>query len=90
MKVLWIAEGRTARDETAFRYILATAHRLRAAGKRMSGTAIIDSYERAYAVAQAVGADGRNGRSHRRPGGFARQVGRKAHAAAFSSPRRGS
>ncbi|MGO2637344.1 replication initiation protein [Corynebacterium variabile] len=59
VKVLWITEGRAARDETAFRYALATAHRLRAAGKRMSDAAIIDAYERAYAVAQAVGADGR-------------------------------
>lgn len=59
VKVLWITEGRSARDETAFRYALATAHRLRAAGKRMSDAAIIDAYERAYAVAQAVGADGR-------------------------------
>jgi len=60
VKVLWITEGRAARDETAFRYALATAHRLRADGKRMSDAAIIDAYERAYAVAQAVGADGRS------------------------------
>lgn len=40
-------------------YALATAHRLRAAGKRMSDATIIDAYERAYVVAQAVGADGR-------------------------------
>lgn len=59
VKVLWITEGRAARDETAFRHALAEAHRLRAAGKRMSDAAIIDAYERAYGIAQAVGADGR-------------------------------
>lgn len=59
VKFLWITEGRAARDETAFRYALAEAHRLRAAGERMSDSAIIAAYERAYAVAQAVGADGR-------------------------------
>lgn len=59
VKVLWITEGRAARDETAFRHALAEAHRLRAAGKRMSDAAIIDAYERAYGIAQAIGADGR-------------------------------
>ena len=59
VKVLWVTEGRAARDETAFRHALATAHQLRAAGKRMTDAAIIDAYERAYAVAQAVGADSR-------------------------------
>lgn len=59
VRVLWISEGRAARDETSFRHALAEAHRLRAAGKRMSDAAIIDAYERAYNVAQAVGADGR-------------------------------
>ncbi|WP_288630801.1 replication initiation protein [uncultured Corynebacterium sp.] len=59
VKVLWLSEGRAARDETAFRHALATAHQLRAAGKRMSDAAIIDAYEKAYNVAQAVGADNR-------------------------------
>jgi hypothetical protein len=59
VKVLWVTEGRAARDETSFRHALATAHQLRAAGKRMTDAAIIDAYERAYAVAQAVGADSR-------------------------------
>lgn len=59
VKVLWLSEGRAARDETAFRNALATAHQLRAAGKRMSDAAIIDAYEKAYNVAQAVGADNR-------------------------------
>ncbi|MGP5138082.1 replication initiation protein [Corynebacterium variabile] len=59
VKVLWLSEGRAARDETAFRHALATAYQLRAAGKRMSDAAIIDAYEKAYNVAQAVGADNR-------------------------------
>ncbi len=59
VKVLWLSEGRAARDETAFRHALATAHQLREAGKRMSDAAIIDAYEKAYNVAQAVGADNR-------------------------------
>ncbi|GAC81973.1 Replicase family protein [Gordonia malaquae] len=59
VKVLWVSQGRAARDETAFRHALAEAHRLRAAGQRMSDAKIIDAYERAYAVAHAVGADGR-------------------------------
>ncbi len=59
VKVLWTAEGRAARDETAFRHALAEAHRLRSSGQRMSDAKIIDAYERAYAIAQAVGADGR-------------------------------
>lgn len=59
VKVLWTAEGRAARDETAFRHALAEAHRLRSAGQRMSDAKIIDAYERAYAIAHAVGADGR-------------------------------
>lgn len=59
VKVLWITTTRTARDETAFRHALAEAHRLRAAGKRMTDAAIIDAYERGYAVAHAVGADNR-------------------------------
>lgn len=61
VRVRWADEAHTRadRDETAFRHALAEAHRLRAAGKRMSDAAIIDAYETAYAVAQAVGADGR-------------------------------
>ena len=59
VKVLWISEGRAARDETAFRHALATAHRLREAGQRMTDAKIIDAYERAYNVAQAVGSDHR-------------------------------
>ncbi|WPF67349.1 MULTISPECIES: replication initiation protein [unclassified Corynebacterium] len=59
VKVLWINQSRAARDETAFRHALATAHRLREAGQRMTDAKIIDAYERAYNVAQAVGADSR-------------------------------
>ena len=55
----WSAPGRAARDETAFRHALATAHRLRTEDKPMKDTLIIDAYERAYKVAQAVGGDGR-------------------------------
>lgn len=59
VKVLWVSEGRAARDETAFRHALAAGHRLREAGERMTDAKIIDAYERAYNVAQAVGADNR-------------------------------
>lgn len=59
VRVRWSAPGRAARDETAFRHALATAHRLRTEGKPMKDTLIIDAYERAYKVAQAVGGDGR-------------------------------
>ncbi|BAC19765.1 conserved hypothetical protein (plasmid) [Corynebacterium efficiens YS-314] len=59
VRVLWIREGRAARDETAFRHALKTGHRLRQAGQRMTDAAIIDAYEHAYTVAQEVGADGR-------------------------------
>ena len=59
VKVLWISEGRAARDETAFRHALATGHRLREAGERMTDAKIIDAYERAYNIAQAIGADNR-------------------------------
>lgn len=61
VRVLWIREGRAARDETAFRHALKTGHRLRQAGQRMTDAAIIDAYEHAYTVAQEVGADGRKG-----------------------------
>lgn len=59
VRVLWVREGRAARDETAFRHALKTGHRLRQAGQRMTDAAIIDAYEKAYAVAQEVGSDGR-------------------------------
>ena len=59
VKVLWITPNRAARDETAFRHALATAYKLREAGKKMTDAAIIDAYEQAYNVAQAVGADHR-------------------------------
>lgn len=59
IRVLWIRQGRAARDETAFRHALKTGHRLRAAGQRLTDAALIDAYERAYKTAQAVGADGR-------------------------------
>lgn len=55
--MLWLSPGRAARDETAFRHALATAHRLREAGEHMTDAKIIDAYERAYNIAQAVGAD---------------------------------
>lgn len=59
VKVLWITPTRAARDETAFRHALATAYKLREAGQKMTDAAIIDAYERAYNIAQAVGADHR-------------------------------
>lgn len=59
VRVLWQTEGRAARDETAFRHALATGYRLRMAGTELSDAALIDAYERAYGVAQAVGADHR-------------------------------
>lgn len=55
--MLWISPGRAARDETAFRHALATGNRLREAGQRMMDAKIIDAYEYAYNVAQAVWAD---------------------------------
>lgn len=60
VRVLWISQGRAARDETAFRHALKTAHRLRAAGQRMTDAAIIDAYEHAYNTAQRFGSDGRD------------------------------
>ena len=59
VRVRWIAPGRAARDETAFRHALAEGHRLHGAGSPMKDNLLIDAYERAYMVAQAVGADGR-------------------------------
>lgn len=57
VRVLWQSDGRAARDETAFRHALVTGHRLRAKGERLTDAALIDAYEQAYAIAQAVGAD---------------------------------
>ena len=59
VRVFWIAEGHAARDDTAFRHVVAVAHQLRAAQKPMTDAALIDAYEEAYEVAQAVGSDGR-------------------------------
>ena len=59
VRVLWTADGHAARDETAFRHALTVGYQLKAAGERLKDTKIIDAYERAYNVAQAVGADGR-------------------------------
>ena len=60
VRVLWISQGRAARDETAFRHALKTGHRLRAAGERMTDAVIIDAYEHAYNIAHRHGADGRD------------------------------
>lgn len=59
VKIMWIRPGRTARDETAFRHALATGHRLKATGQPLKDAKIIDAYERAYNLAQALGADNR-------------------------------
>jgi DNA-binding transcriptional ArsR family regulator len=59
VRVIWINQHRAARDETAFRHALATAHRLKAKGQPLKDAKIIDAYERAYNIAQAVGADHR-------------------------------
>ncbi|SLM92692.1 replication initiation protein [Brachybacterium nesterenkovii] len=59
VRVIWASPGRAARDETAFRHALTTAHRMRAAGEALKDAKIIDAYERGYNVAQAVGADSR-------------------------------
>ena len=59
VRVLWTAPGRAARDETAFRHALTVGYQLKAAGERLKDAKIIDAYEVAYNVAQAVGADGR-------------------------------
>ncbi|MCG7442484.1 replication initiation protein [Corynebacterium tuberculostearicum] len=60
VRVLWIAQGTAARDETAFRHALKTGHRLRQQGQRLTDAAIIDAYEHAYNVAQAHGGAGRD------------------------------
>jgi len=59
VRVIWINQHRAARDETAFRHALATAHRLKANGQPLKDAKIVDAYERAYNIAQAVGADHR-------------------------------
>lgn len=60
VRVLWIAQGTAARDETAFKHALKTGHRLRQQGKRLTDAAIIDAYEHAYNVAQTHGGAGRD------------------------------
>src|SRR5699024_7818235 len=50
---------RAARDETAFRHALVTGHRLKSQGEPLRDNKLIDAYERAYNIAQAVGADNR-------------------------------
>ena len=59
VRVLWATSQRAARDETAFRHALTVGYQLKAAGEHLKDNKIIDAYERAYNVAQAVGADGR-------------------------------
>lgn len=59
VKVQWVAEGRAARDQTAFEHALAAAFRRRTEGLPLSDSFIIDAYETAYGVAQSVGADHR-------------------------------
>lgn len=60
VRVIWITHGqRAARDETAFRHALATGHRLKAQGESLKDNKLIDAYERAYNIAQAVGSDNR-------------------------------
>lgn len=58
VSVLWITQGKAARDETAFRHALKTGHRLRQQGQRLTDAAIIDACEHAYNVAHAHGGDG--------------------------------
>ena len=60
VRVLWIAQGTAARDETAFSHALKIGHRLRKAGQRLTDAAIIDAYEHAYNVAQQQGSAGRD------------------------------
>lgn len=60
VRVIWITQDqRAARDETAFRHALATGHRLKAQGEALKDNKLIDAYERAYNIAQAVGANNR-------------------------------
>ena len=60
VRVLWITQGKAARDETAFRHALKTGHRLRQQGQRLTDAAIIDAYEHAYNVAHTYGGAGRD------------------------------
>jgi len=60
VRVLWIAQGTAARDETAFRHALKTGHRLRQQGQRLTDAVLIDAYEHAYNVAQTHGGAGRD------------------------------
>ena len=60
VRVLWIAQGIAARDETAFKHALKTGYRLRQQGQRLTDAAIIDAYEHAYNVAHAHGGAGRD------------------------------
>lgn len=59
VRIIWVSEGRAARDETAFRHALATAHRMKQASEVLKDAKIIDAYERGYQIAQAIGADHR-------------------------------
>ena len=60
VRVLWINQGKAARDETAFKHALKAGHRLRQQGQRLTDAAIIDAYEHAYNVAQTHGGAGRD------------------------------
>ena len=60
VRVLWITQGKAARDETAFKHALKAGHRLRQQGQRLTDAAIIDAYEHAYNVAHAHGGAGRD------------------------------
>ena len=60
VRVLWIAQGTAARDETAFRHALKTGHRLRQQGQRLTDAVLIDAYEHAYNVAHTHGGAGRD------------------------------
>src|SRR5699024_7299378 len=59
-RVIWITQReRAARDETTFRPALATRQRHKSQGEPLKDNQLIDAYERAYNIAQAVGADNR-------------------------------
>ena len=60
VRVLWITQGKAARDETAFKHALKAGHRLRQQGQRLTDAAIIDAYEHAYNVAHTHGGAGRD------------------------------
>ena len=60
VRVLWITQGKAARDETAFKHALKAGYRLRQQGQRLTDAAIIDAYEHAYNVAHAHGGAGRS------------------------------